>query len=402
LQAVLREIKEIHETGRPILINTQTVQEADELSMHITKLLHIPCEILHARYHEDEANIIKSAGERGAVTVAAKMAGRGTDIKLSDEVANLGGLHVIGVERLDSRHHDRQLAGRAARQGQPGSVRFFLSLEDDLMRRFGRMEKIKKLMSVFSGEDAEPLSESRWLDKTIENAQRRLEKYAYEKRLEAYEFDSVLDKQRHRIYRIRKRALWGEDLREDIQIIFENIVARGLERYLPSAKQPANWNIDGLKKYFRNISRQFTEDSFVGIDKNRARTDIEARLLNVMQSIYERQQISLGGDTFASHKRDIIIRAIDQGWMLHLHRLNQLQWEMRLRPHMEENGLDWYNVKSNETFWEMIEWVEQRFAHVLFDHLPQIRPSLTVNPIPTLHPPQLSDTEEPRDEGEQS
>lgn len=354
LHGIMQEVAEIHPTGRPILIGTATIEEAEEISQILTKM-GISHQVLHAKYHDREAQIIAAAGQRGAVTISARMAGRGTDIILGESVDQLGGLHVIGVERNESRHIDMQLIGRAGRQGLPGSSRFFVTLESDLMRRFVG-QRVANLMEKFGAVDDIPM-EAGIMTASIKNAQRRVEGHNFELRRKIEEYDSVLDKQRQFIYTFRRKAILEEDLSADIDVIMENVVMRAMERYLPEKQRAAEWDIDGLSRFFCEIANTFRPGSFMGL-KNYTRNDIKEWLINNLRTVLSKQYDIGGVENMAKFARETVIRQLDQGWVSHLYYLKLLNQEMNLRQHMEESPLEWFTRKSNIAFWEMIEQVE--------------------------------------------
>lgn len=365
LNAVLAEVEEMHTQGRPVLINTLTVEKAEEL-VALLVAEGIPCSVLHARHYEQEASIIQKAGSKGAVTVSAKMAGRGTDIRIEEDVAKLGGLHVIGIERNLPRYMDRQLTGRAGRQGKPGSSRFFLSLEDELMVRFAA-NRIASLMQRMGMEEDVPL-ESDLVSRLIRSAQAQVEKYSFEERQRAYQFDSVLDQQRKLIYAIRRKAIWQGEISVEIQIIIENVVARSMERYFKSKRQRKHWDIKGLASFFSELSyNRFPKESLAEISRHEWKT-IEAWLINEMLSEYEQHKKKLRdshqGEVYVSRReRQTLLRIIDTAWQTHLLQLQDLQDDMFLRANLEENSLGRYAQESYTMFWEMVAGIEKSFLH---------------------------------------
>jgi preprotein translocase subunit SecA len=403
--AIIAGTKEINDIGRPVLIGTQTIEEAEK----IRDLLAdegIEAQVLHAKNDEHEARIIAAAGRKGAVTIAAKMAGRGTDILLGGnpedlsnsileqqgitpaeatneqqqraldearritqaegaEVRALGGLHVIGVDRNEARHIDMQLVGRAGRQGDPGSARFLLSLESNVMLRFGRMDIIKVTMDRLGLEDDTPI-DAKIINRSIEGAQGRLEERYFKQRREAYEFDGVLDKQRQLIYSLRRKAVYRERLDAEINIIIDNIVSRSMERYMPDKRRPGTWDVAGLSTFFSGLSNRLQPDRFAGL-RNQTWEDIKKRLLNTLVALYEERKKTLGGAFVHSLERYTLLEQLDSGWEDHLRRLEELQQEMQLRTHVEEGALDWYVVRSNQAFWDMLERAELAFLNVLLN-----------------------------------
>src|SRR5262247_1756820 len=240
--AVLKEIKDIHGQGRPILVGTISV-EVSELLSRMLKREGIIHSVLNAKYHQQEAEIVARAGQRGAVTIATNMAGRGTDIKLGQGVAEFGGLHVIATERHEARRIDRQLRGRCARQGDPGSSHFFISLEDDLMRLFGS-DRIVKYMEKMGLEEDQEL-EHPLLNRSIQQAQKRVEQHNFQIRKRTLEYDDVMNKQREVIYGFRNEIIHGEDIRDRLMDVMEEVVLQKVQQFT-SDEDPSDWNVRGL------------------------------------------------------------------------------------------------------------------------------------------------------------
>jgi len=247
-KAAAKEIKEMHEKGRPVLVGTTSVENSEKLSA-LLKKMGVPHEVLNAKHHEREAEIVAHAGEKGRVTIATNMAGRGTDIVLGEGVRELGGLHILGTERHESRRIDNQLRGRSGRQGDPGSSRFYLSLEDDLLRIFGS-DKIAGLMDKMGMAEGEPI-EHPMLSKAIENAQRKVEAHNFEIRKHLLEYDDVMNKQREVVYALRKQIMKGENLREEIYAYIEEISQRLAETYFDDKTSPEEWDWDALDEALR-------------------------------------------------------------------------------------------------------------------------------------------------------
>jgi preprotein translocase subunit SecA len=237
--AVIKEITTIHNQGRPILVGTVSVETSEHVS-RLLKKVGIVHSVLNAKFHQQEAEIVARAGQRGSVTIATNMAGRGTDIKLGEGVAGLGGLHVIGTERHESRRIDRQLRGRCARQGDPGSSHFFISLEDDLMRLFGsdRIVKVMEKMGLEEGQELEHFM----LNKSIEQAQKRVEQHNFQRRKRTLEYDDVMNKQREVIYGFRDEVINSTDVRDRLMDIMEEVVIEKVRELTTESTDPADWN----------------------------------------------------------------------------------------------------------------------------------------------------------------
>ena len=245
-KAVVREVERRHATGQPMLIGTTSIEQSEELS-HMLDQANIPHSVLNAKYHEREAAIVALAGQKGAVTIATNMAGRGTDISLGEGVAELGGLAIIGTERHESRRIDNQLRGRAGRQGDPGSSQFFLSLEDDLLRIFGG-DNIKSFMEKMGLEEDEPIN-SRMVSNAIQKAQKRVEARNFDIRKYVLEYDDVMNQQRKVVYDQRRKILEGEDMKDQILSMVDNIIEKGMETYADPKLYPEEWDFAGLLKY---------------------------------------------------------------------------------------------------------------------------------------------------------
>lgn len=250
-KAVVREVERRHATGQPMLIGTTSIEQSEELS-HMLDQANIPHSVLNAKYHEREAAIVALAGQKGAVTIATNMAGRGTDISLGEGVAELGGLAIIGTERHESRRIDNQLRGRAGRQGDPGSSQFFLSLEDDLLRIFGG-DSIKSFMEKMGLEEDEPIN-SRMVSNAIQKAQKRVEARNFDIRKYVLEYDDVMNQQRKVVYDQRRKILEGEDMKDQILSMVDHIIEKGMETYADPKLYPEEWDFAGLLKYAENIS----------------------------------------------------------------------------------------------------------------------------------------------------
>ena len=249
-RAVVKEIKEAHEKGQPVLVGTITIEKSELLSSML-KREGIPHQVLNAKYHEKEAEIIALAGQKDAVTIATNMAGRGTDIQLGEGVKELGGLKIIGTERHESRRIDNQLRGRAGRQGDPGESRFFISMEDDLMRLFGS-DKTKDMVEKMGIGEDEPI-EHGMLSKAIESAQKKVEGNNFAVRKRLLEYDQVMNEQREIIYGERKRVLMGENLRDSIQTMIDQIVDRTVDKYIADDTPVDNWDMIGFNEGIHEI-----------------------------------------------------------------------------------------------------------------------------------------------------
>jgi preprotein translocase subunit SecA len=359
---IIREIQERHARGQPILVGTVSV-ETSELLSRMLKRVNVPHSVLNAKYHQQEAEIVARAGQRGAVTIATNMAGRGTDIKLGSGVPDVGGLHVIGTERHEARRIDRQLRGRCARQGDPGSSQFFISLEDDLMRLFAS-GKIGAWMERFGFQEGQEL-EHPWLNKSVENAQKRVEQMNYQRRKHTLEYDDVMNKQREIIYGMRNEVLHDVGVRDRIQEAVEEVIRDRSEQSLPTGKPMAEWDVRGLANW-ANITfpialkpeealRQFTS------------ADAASKILctRVME-LYAQKEKSETPESFQWIERHIILSAIDQLWQEHLYNMDGLRTGIGLRSYGQRDPLVEYKQEAYKLFEELMANISREIVSNLF------------------------------------
>ena len=331
-EAVAEKVKELYQTGQPVLVGTVSIEKSEFLS-EILKRKGVPHQVLNAKYHEKEAEIVAGAGQRGMVTIATNMAGRGTDIVLGEGVADLGGLYIIGTERHESRRIDNQLRGRAGRQGDPGVTHFYISLEDDLMRRFGA-EHLPMIMDRVGMDDSMPI-ENRMVSRTIENAQKRVESRHFEARKYVLEYDDIMNKQREIVYGQRRQILLGERLDESIQAMISEVgdylvaEAQGEERY------PEAWNLEGLRSRVQEVfalPEPLDIESYKNMDAEEVREDVQEKI----HARYFEKEEEIGKDIFHDVERALLIRNVDSHWMEHLDAMDQMRQGIGLRgygPH---------------------------------------------------------------------
>ena len=325
--AVVNKIQELHDKGQPILIGTASVDASETLS-RMLKRAKIPHEVLNAKNHQREAEIVAQAGKRGAVTVSTNMAGRGTDIKLGEGVADLGGLFVLGTERHESRRIDRQLRGRCSRQGDPGASQFFISFEDDLMRNFGAAERMTKMMERLGVADGEALEHS-FLNKSVESAQKRVEQRNYMWRKHVLDYDDVMNKQREIVYGYRNEVLSTENPREMIYDILEEVIATRAHEFLdPDAEGVTH--PDELLAWM-NASFPLGLTAEAAKLEERPIDDTIAFLIDKVKATYE-DKASRERPEYLDHmERQIILGAIDKMWQEHLYNMDSLREGVRLR-----------------------------------------------------------------------
>ncbi len=401
--AVANEIRECNERGQPVLVGTISIERSEKISAMLNRkgIKHV---VLNAKYHAKEAEIVAQAGRKGAVTIATNMAGRGTDILLGgnpeflardllrkqnvnpeeaskeqfdealakvrpaldaehDEVIALGGVHIIGTERHEARRIDNQLRGRSGRQGDPGSSRFFVSLEDDLMRIFAS-DRISNIMQRLGMEEGVPI-ESRLVSKQIESAQKRVEGQHFSARKHVLEYDDVMNKQREAIYGLRKKLLMEADQKEHVMSIADDIMASLVAEFASAETAPSEWNLDGLHAA---VLRQF------GIDfKNEAidpdqlsSAELEEALIAVAHRKYEEKEHIIGPDAMRFHERMLMLQIVDSHWKDHLLAMDHLKEGIGLRGYGQRNPLVEYKRESYELFEGLMERIEEDSTRFLF------------------------------------
>jgi preprotein translocase subunit SecA len=412
-KAVIDQIAACHEKGQPVLVGTISIDRSELLSAMLKKK-GIRHEVLNAKHHEKEAEIVAQAGKRGAVTIATNMAGRGTDIVLggnteylakaemrkqgfeeemiseatgyaetdnpeilraretyaalhdkfkaqieeeADEVREAGGLYILGTERHESRRIDNQLRGRAGRQGDPGESKFFISLEDDLMRLFGG-ERIQNLMGTLGIEEDQPI-ENRWLTTSIENAQRKVEGRNFGIRKNVLQFDDVMNRQREIIYGQRRRVLDGENLREYIVNMIKETIDRICDQYIGSDPTPDNWNLTGLRDYYLGwltapADMNYTREELQELDK----AEIRQTLLERAMEKYERKENDLG-EIMRELERVLLLRTVDEKWMDHIDAMDELRQGIYLRAYGQRDPVVEYRIEGFEMFDEMVNSIQE-------------------------------------------
>ena len=362
LNAVVEEIEECYRKGQPVLVGTISIEKSELLS-GLLKRKGIPHEVLYAKYHEKEAEIVAQAGKRGAVTIATNMAGRGTDIVLGDDVPRLGGLHIIGTERHEARRIDNQLRGRSGRQGDPGSSRFYISLEDDLMRLFGA-DNIKGIMDRLGLEEDQPI-EHPLITKSIENAQKKVEARNFDIRKHVLEYDDVMNTQREVMYSQRRQVLENENLKESIIEMITGVIERLLDIYAAKEIHPEEWNIKGLSEYLVDI---FQIKHIIDEDKlaDMSREDLREIIIERAQAAYEKKEEELGYDTMRELERYIMLKIVDQKWMDHIDAMEQLREGIGLRAYGQRDPVIEYKFEGYEMFQEMIKNIQEDTLRYLF------------------------------------
>ncbi len=351
--AAIEEISECHHRGQPVLVGTITV-EVSELLSRMLKRKNIPHNVLNAKQHKSEAEIVARAGQPGAVTIATNMAGRGTDIKLGNGVKELGGLHIIGTERHESRRIDLQLRGRSGRQGDPGSSRFYLSLEDDLMRLFGS-DRVASIMDRMGIEEGEVISAG-MVTKAIGNAQKKVEVRNFGIRKHLLEYDDVMNQQRKVVYDIRRQALSGKNMYDTVLQIIDDFIMDEVEAQAEMGP-PDLWDWDHLKQVF--ASHLMLDGSYERIRNTFNKDDFTADetgdwVLSETQAIYKARESLLPPEMIRGFERFVILRTIDEKWKDHLYAMDQLREGINLRAYGQKDPLLEYKSEGFKLFQEMM------------------------------------------------
>jgi len=394
--AVIDEIEELHEKGQPVLVGTISIEDSERVS-RMLKRKGVRHTVLNAKHHDKEAEIVAQAGRKGSVTISTNMAGRGTDIMLGgnpafmaradfdpevdseayeealgkyrkqcaaerDEVLTLGGLHILGTERHESRRIDNQLRGRSGRQGDPGSSRFFLSLEDNLMRIFGS-ERISGLLTKLGLQEGEDIQHP-WISKAIENAQRKVEGHNFEIRKHLLEYDDVMNRQREAIYGWRREVLGAEELNEEIIEISENLATDVAEARCPVAAQPKDWDIQGLREtMFKHFHIQLMEsdEEIEGL-----KDKVAERMIELVHARYAEKLEEFSRVDAAYLQRYILLHNIDSHWKDHLLSLDHLKEGIGLRGYAQENPLTVYKREGYQMFLDMRLRIEEVTVEQLY------------------------------------
>ena len=372
-RAVVQDIKQRHEAGQPILVGTVAV-ETSELLSNLLRAEGIPHEVLNAKNHFKEAEIIMSAGQRGAVTIATNMAGRGTDIKLGKGVKELGGLCVIGTERHESRRIDNQLRGRSGRQGDPGATQFYLSLEDDLMKRFGgeKMQAIWERLNL-TDEGDDNFIQSKMLTRQVESSQKRVEGNNYDTRKSVLEYDEVMREQREIIYSQRLQIINEEN---SLEKVTKGMIRRTIHRVVEShtLTDQKDWNLEGIVDFAHNSICAPDELSISDLEGKTA-TEIEGILNEKAMEIYKEKQEQLNGDNqMLEFEKVVILRVVDRKWTDHIDDMDQLRQSVGLRGYAQIDPLTEYQTEGYERFQQMIAAIDYDVTRILMKS--QIRQNL--------------------------
>lgn len=412
VNAIVADIEEKYKKAQPVLVGTVSIEKSEELSKALKKK-GIQHEVLNAKQHEREAEIVAQAGAKGAVTIATNMAGRGTDIllggnpeflakkemkkqgysdeilamvtseekateeelvnakkkyeelyakhkvntdKAHDEVKELGGLHIIGTERHESRRIDNQLRGRAGRQGDPGSTTFYISLEDDLMRLFGG-ERMQGLIDKMGLEEGEAI-EHKFLSNSIENAQKKVEGRNFGIRKHVLQYDDVMNKQREVIYEERRKVLEGENMKDHIFTLIENIVDSGITLYTAESTYPEEWDLDSLKDYLHNVNLP-AENLDFGDIQSLSKEKLKDIILKATEAMYEQKEEEIGSERMREIERVILLQVIDKKWMDHIDAMDQLRQGIGLRAIGQQDPVRAYQIEGYDMFQDMINSIQE-------------------------------------------
>ncbi|MCX5887130.1 MAG: SEC-C metal-binding domain-containing protein [Proteobacteria bacterium] len=414
-RAVIREIEEMHAMGRPVLVGTVSVEVSELISRMLPK--KIKHYVLNAKRHKEEAEIVANAGQAGAVTIATNMAGRGTDIKLGPGVVKCKeqccvvcefecsfcpdsekrgmkmaecfkkvpcGLHIVGTERHEARRIDRQLRGRSGRQGDPGSSRFFLSLEDDLLRIFGS-ERISSVMDKLGIQEDEPI-EHNLITRAIENAQKKVEGHNFDIRKHLLEYDDVMNKQREVIYEQRSKVLQGGNLKEGIEEIVEEMVDTIVSSYAEEKSHPEDWDITGLKNA---VFKQFSFPLQLNAQdlESLTRDSLKEMLLTRAREIYQRKEVEFGEETLRQIEKMVYLQVIDNLWKEHLLGMDHLKEGIGLRGYGQRDPLQEYKKEGYDMFLELVENMKKETVEKLY--MVQLAREEMMVPTPAFRPQQF-------------
>jgi preprotein translocase subunit SecA len=360
--AVIEEIMALHEKGQPVLVGTVSIDVSEQIS-HQLKKKGVRHTVLNAKRHRQEAEIVANAGQKGAVTISTNMAGRGTDIVLGEGVVELGGLHILGTERHESRRIDNQLRGRSGRQGDPGSSRFYLALEDDLLRIFGG-ERMIRIMSTLGMQEGEPITHG-MISRAIENAQKKVEGHNFTIRKHLLEYDDVMNEQREVIYSQRRKALDGEDLQDYILSMISDKAGEIAETYADSRTPYTEWDLSGLAeavfKQF-NFRPVLDENRLAGLTAD----SLSDLIYDECVQRYRDKETQIGSDEFRKVEQMLLLQTVDGLWKDHLLSMDHLKEGIGLRGYAQQNPLIIYKREAFEMFSDMVERIKEETLMILF------------------------------------
>jgi len=357
-RAVVEDIADRHKKGQPVLVGTVAIETSEIISKYLTKK-GIPHNVLNAKNHEREAEIIATAGEQGSVTIATNMAGRGTDIKLGEGVKELGGLSVIGTERHESRRIDNQLRGRSGRQGDPGVTQFYLSMEDELMRRFGS-DNMKNMMARLGMDDSQPI-QSKMVSRAVESAQKRVEGNNFDSRKQLLQYDDVLRQQREIIYSQRNEVLTSENLRSIVEKMIKSSLERNVQAHTPDNADRESWDLQAIVDY---VNGNLLNEGNVEVTNLRGKESdeiVEFIFTKVLQS-YDEKEEKLSPEQMREFEKVIVLRAVDSKWIDHIDQMDQLRQGIHLRAYGQIDPLREYQSEGFAMFEAMVIAIEEDVA----------------------------------------
>lgn len=357
-KAVVDQILERHKNGQPVLVGTISIENSERLS-DMLKKKGVQHKVLNAKYHAEEAEIVSRAGQPNSVTIATNMAGRGTDIVLGDGVADVGGLHIIGTERHESRRIDNQLRGRAGRQGDPGSSQFYLSMEDELMRRFGA-ENIMGMMDRIGFEEDQPI-ESKLITRAIESAQKRVEGNNFDTRKVVLQYDDVMNQQREIIYKQRREVLEHDNIKEIALGMIMPVIERIVKAHTPEDQVPEEWDLAAIAEYANST---FLQEDQLNADAlwGKEREEMIEYIQQLVNEMYDQREQEIGPDNIREFEKVVLLRAVDSKWMDHIDAMEQLRQGIHLRAYGGTDPLREYQFEGFEMFQEMIENIREEVA----------------------------------------
>ncbi len=340
-KCLVDEITETHKKGQPVLVGTVSIDKSEVISAMLKKK-GIPHQVLNAKYHEREAEIVALAGQKGAVTIATNMAGRGTDIKLGEGVVELGGLKILGTERHESRRIDNQLRGRSGRQGDPGESRFYICLEDDLMRIFGS-ERLGGMIDKL-GLQEEDAIESKMVSGAIESAQRKVEGNNFDVRKNVVKYDDVMNKQREIIYKQRQEVLMGANIKDQIQTMIQDVIESSVNTHISGVDDTFEDELNKLVKYMEDIylpKDTVTVDEIAKLSNN----EIVELLLDKAIELYAEKEVEFGEEQMREIERVILLKIVDSKWMDHIDSMDHLKQGIGLRAYKQQDPAQAYQME---------------------------------------------------------
>lgn len=380
-KAVVKDVVERHKKGQPVLVGTTSIVQSEELGDMLLKS-GVPNNVLNAKHHEKEAEIVKNAGQRGMVTIATNMAGRGTDISLGEGVAELGGLHILGTERHESRRIDNQLRGRSGRQGDPGSSQFFLSLEDDLMRIFGA-DNISSMMDKLGMEEDEPIEHS-LITKSIERAQKKVENHNFNIRKYILEYDDVMNQQREVLYEQRRKILGNDSLKDTIMDMVDAIVIKAMNQYADEKLYPEEWDYEGLLK---QLELFFLEPGSITVEEMEeyGRGELQEKLISIAHDEYAKREALIGEANMRALEKAVMLKIVDSKWMEHLDSMDMLREGIGLRAYGQKNPLVEYKFEAYDMFEAMIDAIQEDTVMYLYRIRVELNEDVATEETPVDH-----------------